>query len=81
MNLHVFSGTANVALAEAVAGHLGLRLGDRLLEHFPDGEMQVQVRESIGGDDVYVVQPTGPPVGEHLLELLPARRRLPSRRG
>ncbi len=70
MHLHVFSGTANVPLAEAVAARLGLRLGDRLLEHFPDGEMQVQVRESVRGDDVYVVQPTGPPVGEHLLELL-----------
>jgi ribose-phosphate pyrophosphokinase len=70
MSFHVFSGTANVALAAAVAARLGVRLGDRLLEHFPDGEMQVQVRENVRGDDVYVVQPTGPPVGEHLLELL-----------
>ena len=70
MHLHVFSGTANVPLAEAVAGRLGLHLGDRLLEHFPDGEMQVQIRENVRDDDVYLVQPTGPPVGEHLIELL-----------
>ena len=66
----MFSATANAPLAEAVAGCLGVRLGDRLLEHFPDGETQVRIREDVRGDDVYIVQPTGPPVGEHLLELL-----------
>jgi ribose-phosphate pyrophosphokinase len=70
MRLRVFSGTANVPLAEAVAGHLGLEPGGRVLEHFPDGEMRVQIREDVRGDDVYLVQPTGPPAGEHLLELL-----------
>jgi ribose-phosphate pyrophosphokinase len=70
MKPHLFSGTANVPLAEAVARALGLRLGDRLLEHFPDGEVQIQMREDVRGDDVYVLQPTGPPVGEYLLELL-----------
>jgi ribose-phosphate pyrophosphokinase len=70
MKLHLFSGTANVPLADAVARDLGVRLGDRLLEHFPDGEMHIQIRGDVRGDYVYVVQPTGPPVGEHLLELL-----------
>ena len=70
MKLHVFAGTANPALAQAVAERLGLRPGDRVLEHFPDGEVQIQIREDVRGDDVYIVQPTGPPVGEHLLELL-----------
>jgi ribose-phosphate pyrophosphokinase len=70
MKLHLFSGTANVPLAEAVARGLDLRLGDRLLEHFPDGEVQIQIRDDVRGGDVYVLQPTGPPVGEHLLELL-----------
>jgi ribose-phosphate pyrophosphokinase len=68
--LHVFSGTANVALAEAVAARLDLHLGNRVLEHFPDGEVHIQVRERVRGGDVFIVQPTGPPVGEHLLELL-----------
>jgi ribose-phosphate pyrophosphokinase len=70
MKLHLFSGTANVPLAAAVAGGLELRLGNRLLEHFPDGEVQIQIRDDVRGDDVYLLQPTGPPVGEHLLELL-----------
>jgi ribose-phosphate pyrophosphokinase len=70
MKLHLFSGTANVPLAEAVARGLDLHLGDRLLEHFSDGEVQMQIREHVRGDDVYLLQPTGPPVGEHLLELL-----------
>lgn len=59
--LHIFSGAANVPLAEAVAARLDLRLGNRLLEHFPDGEVRIQVRESVRGGDVYMVQPTGPP--------------------
>ena len=70
MKLHLFSGTANVPLAEAVARGLDLRLGDRLLEHFPDGEVQIQIRDDVRGGDVYVLQPTGPPVGEQLLEFL-----------
>jgi ribose-phosphate pyrophosphokinase len=70
MTLHVLSGTANVPLAGGVAERLGVRLGDRLLEHFPDGEVRIQVRDDVRGGDVYLVQPTGPPVGEHLLELL-----------
>ena len=70
MKLHVFAGTANPALAEAVAGRLSLKPGSRVLEHFPDGEVQIRIREDVRGDDVYIVQPTGPPVGEHLLELL-----------
>jgi ribose-phosphate pyrophosphokinase len=70
MSLHLLAGTANVPLAEAVARGLGVRPGTCVLEHFPDGEMQVRVPEDVRGGDVYVLQPTGPPVGEHLLELL-----------
>jgi ribose-phosphate pyrophosphokinase len=70
MHLHVFSGTADVPLAEAVAARLDLPLSERVLERFPDGELHLEVRERVRGDDVFVVQPTGPPVGEHLLELL-----------
>jgi ribose-phosphate pyrophosphokinase len=70
MTLHVFSGTANPALAQAVAERLGLRPGERLLELFPDGEVRVQIREDVRGGDVFIVQPTAPPVGERLLELL-----------
>lgn len=70
MKLHLFSGTANAPLADAMAVCLDVRPGDRALEWFPDGEVRIQIRATVRGDDVYVVQPTGPPVGEHLLELL-----------
>jgi len=68
--LTVFSGCAHLPLAEAVAGALGVELGKRELERFPDGECHVQILESVRGRDVFVVQPTGPPVEANLLELL-----------
>jgi len=70
MNLSVFSGTANPPLAQAVADKLSRPLGRATLHRFPDGELHVEVEESVRGKDVYLVQPTSPPVAEHLLELL-----------
>jgi ribose-phosphate pyrophosphokinase len=70
MNLTLISGSANPALADALAARLGLRLVDRTIERFPDGELHVEIREALRGHDVYLVQPTGPPVDVHLLELL-----------
>jgi ribose-phosphate pyrophosphokinase len=70
MTLTLISGSANPALAETLAARLGLRLADRTLERFPDGELHVEIREGLRGHDVYLVQPTGPPVDVHLLELL-----------
>lgn len=66
----VFSGTGNPALADAVARELGVRLGGRQVERFPDGEVFVRLLESVRGKEVFVVQPTGPPVNDHLMELL-----------
>jgi ribose-phosphate pyrophosphokinase len=66
----ILSGSANPALAEAIAGKLGLRLAQRTLGRFPDGELHVELEESVRGHDVYLVQPTGPPADENLLELL-----------
>jgi ribose-phosphate pyrophosphokinase len=70
MSLKILSGSANLSLAEAVAKKLGVELVRRLLERFPDSEMHVEVQESVRGDDVYIVQPTCPPVDENLVELL-----------
>ena len=70
MSLKVLSGSANLSLAEAVAKKIGVELTRRLLERFPDSEMHVEIQESVRGDDVYVIQPTSPPVDEHLVELL-----------
>lgn len=70
MGLTIFAGRANGPLAEAVAASLQITLGRREIAHFPDGELHVEILESVRGDDVYVVQPTSPPVADSLLELL-----------
>ncbi len=68
--LKVFSGNANRPLAEAVCRYLGIPVGDIFVGRFSDGEVNVQVKESVRGDDVFVIQPTCPPVNENLMELL-----------
>ncbi|ATB35046.1 ribose-phosphate pyrophosphokinase [Cystobacter fuscus] len=70
MELTVFSGTANRALGENLARTLGRPLGRCHLERFPDGELYVEVQEDVRGRNVCLIQPTAPPVGEHLMELL-----------
>src|SRR3990172_4570455 len=70
MGLRVYCGTANELLAAEVAGRLGVPLGQRLLRRFSDGEIHVQIQDSIRGEDVFIVQSTCPPVNEHLVELL-----------
>lgn len=69
MSLQILSGSANYALAEKVAAILGVRLARRILERFPDGELNIEVQESVRGCDVYLIQSTGPPVDEHFFEL------------
>lgn len=66
----VFSGTANPELASAVARASGFRLGECEVERFPDGETSIRLLESVRRKEVYVVQPTSPPVNDHLVELL-----------
>ena len=67
--LRIISGSANPHLAGAVADHLGVESDGCTLERYPDGEMRPTV-ENICGADAYVVQPTAPPVNEHIVELL-----------
>jgi len=68
--LRVFSGRANRPLAERIARCLGDHLGNLKVESFPDTETSVRIEEDVRGRDVFVVQPTCPPVNEHLMELL-----------
>jgi ribose-phosphate pyrophosphokinase len=68
--LKVFSGRANVPLAEKIAQCLGDPLGRITLQNFPDGEVWCRIEEDVRGRDVFVVQPTCPPVNENLMELL-----------
>lgn len=69
-DLKVFSCNANHPLAEKIAQHLKIKLGDIKVEHFADGEVDVQVLESVRGADCYIIQPTCTPVNENLMELL-----------
>lgn len=66
----LFSGTANRPLAEALARELGVPLGACAVAAFPDGEISVVLEEPVQRRDVVLVQPTSPPVNDHLMELL-----------
>src|SRR5579864_9014099 len=70
MAILIFSGGANDSLAQAVAAEVGVPLGQRVLARFPDSELQVEIQQSVRGHDVYLIQPTSPPVDAHLMELL-----------
>jgi ribose-phosphate pyrophosphokinase len=67
--LKIFSGSAHPALAKEIAEFLGVPLGQARLHRFPDTEIGFQIDENIRGTDVFIVQPTSPPVDEHLVEL------------
>jgi ribose-phosphate pyrophosphokinase len=68
--LKVFSGRANIPLAEKIAQFLGDALGKSTLTNFPDGEISFRIEEDIRGRDIFLVQPTCPPVNNNLMELL-----------
>src|SRR6202166_5094032 len=68
--LKIFTGSANPALAEEMCGCLGIPLGKASLRQFSDGEIYLQIEENVRGTDVFVVQPTCPPVDRHLMQLL-----------
>src|SRR5947208_12724606 len=65
----LLSGSANRALAQEVAAHLGQPLCQVTLRRFADGELFVKIDENVRGRDVYIIQPTNPPA-ENTMELL-----------
>jgi ribose-phosphate pyrophosphokinase len=69
MGLKLLAGSANLSLAQEIATYLGAELVQRILERFPDGELHIELQESVRGHEVYLFQPTCPPVDEHLFEL------------
>lgn len=69
-DLKLFSGTANPRLSKSIADYLGVPLGRIALGRFPDGEISCKIEEDVRGRDVFLVQPTCPPVNENLMELL-----------
>jgi ribose-phosphate pyrophosphokinase len=68
--MQIFSGRGYPALAEEVADHLGMRLGDVEIHDFANGEIYVRYRQNIRGSDVFIIQSCGPPVNTNLLEQL-----------
>ncbi|MGR6837194.1 ribose-phosphate diphosphokinase [Syntrophomonas erecta] len=68
--MKLFTGNANPELAEEIASYLGIPVGDARVGRFSDGEINCAIDESVRGVDVFVVQPTCPPVNENLMELL-----------
>jgi ribose-phosphate pyrophosphokinase len=69
--LSIFSGRANIPLAQEIAENLGVPLGKITLKGFADGEIGIRVDENVRGKDVYLIQPTCPPgVNDNLMELI-----------
>lgn len=69
-NLKVFSLNSNFPLAKEIANVIGIELGKNTVTRFSDGEIQINIEESIRGCDVFVIQSTSAPVNEHIMELL-----------
>lgn len=69
-DLKLFSGTANPELTQRIADLLRVQVGDMTVTRFSDGEVHVQVNQSVRGYDVFVVQSCPAPVNENLMELL-----------
>lgn len=69
-DLKIFSGRANPELAKRICAYLGLPLGKISLNNFPDGEISCKIDEDVRGRDIFLIQPTCPPVNENIMELL-----------
>ena len=68
--LKIFAGNSNIPLAQEIAGHLEVCLGEAVVETFSDGETKVEIKENVRGGDVFVIQSTCAPGNDHLMELL-----------
>lgn len=66
----LFSGSANPEFAKKVGDYLGMCVSDATLNKFSDGEISVQITQSVRGQDVYIIQPTCAPTNDNLMELL-----------
>jgi len=81
--LKIFSGNANLPLARAIVEHMGISLGNMNVGRFSNGEIRVDINESVRGTDCFVLQSGVHPVNENLMELLvigDALRRASARR-
>ena len=69
-DLKLFTGNANPELARKISEYLGVELSRTKIDHFADGEIDVQILDSVRDADCYIIQPTCPPVNNNLMELL-----------
>src|SRR5690348_12574920 len=69
-DLKIFTGRANPGLGHRICEYLGLPMGRLAIGNFPDGEISCKIDEDVRGRDVFLVQPTCPPVNDNLMELL-----------
>ncbi|MBI4227789.1 MAG: ribose-phosphate pyrophosphokinase [Candidatus Omnitrophica bacterium] len=69
-DLTIFSGNANRALATAIGAYLHVPLGELVVGRFSEGEVRVKIEQDVRGRDAFLIQPTCPPVNDHLMELL-----------
>lgn len=68
--LKIFTGTAHPALAKEISDYIGVPLGKAICGRFNNGEIQVMINESVRGKDCFIIQPTGAPVNDNLMEML-----------
>src|SRR3989338_8564523 len=68
--MKVFSGNANRRLADEICKYLGVGLSKALVARFSEGEIRVKIEDNVRGKDVFIIQPTCPPVNDNLMELL-----------
>lgn len=68
--IKIFTGNANERFAKSICKELNIELGDSQVGRFSDGEISVHISDSVRGADVFVIQPTCPPINENLMELL-----------
>ncbi|MGL6226662.1 MAG: ribose-phosphate diphosphokinase [Thermoguttaceae bacterium] len=69
-DLKIFSGRANPNLTKKICDYLGIQKGQISVDNFPDGETHCKIEQDVRGQDIFVIQPTCPPVNENLMELL-----------
>ncbi|KPU26589.1 ribose-phosphate pyrophosphokinase [Caloranaerobacter sp. TR13] len=68
--IKIFTGNANERFAKEICNELNIELGESQVGRFSDGEISVHISDSVRGADVFVIQPTCPPINENLMELL-----------
>ena len=70
MDVRLFSGNANLELANGISKAIGIPLGKAKVKRFSDGEINVEIEESVRGKKVFIIQSTSEPANENIMELL-----------